>query len=79
MSADILAKLKIKNIPVAKQNISLLIPKQQPLVKEAIQLKINEIKADANWFEAVRAKATANQANLIQQLRADAIWVLQHP
>lgn len=55
-------------------------PRQnQAFSEEAIQLKINEIRADASWFEAVREKATANQANLIQQLRADAIWVLQHP
>ena len=55
-------------------------PKQnQVFSEEAIQLKINEIKADAKWFQAVREKAIANRFNLIQQLRADAIWVLQHP
>jgi hypothetical protein len=55
-------------------------PKQNQLFsEEAIQLKINEIKADASWLQAVREKAIANRVNLIQQLRADAIWVLQHP
>jgi len=55
-------------------------PKQNQLFsEEAIQLKINEIKADTKWFQAVQEKAIANRLNLIQQLRADAIWVLQHP
>ena len=55
-------------------------PRQnQVFSEEAIQLKINEIKADASWFQAVRDKSIANRANLIQQLRSDAIWVLQHP
>jgi hypothetical protein len=55
-------------------------PRQnQEFSEEAIQLKINEIKADANWFHAVREKAKANRVKLIQQLRADAIWVLAHP
>ena len=55
-------------------------PRQnQVFSEEAIQLKINEIKADASWFQAVRDKSIANRANLIQQLRADAIWVLHHP
>jgi len=55
-------------------------PKQnQVFSEEAIQLKINEIKADASWLQSVREKAVANRVNLIQQLRADAIWVLQHP
>jgi hypothetical protein len=55
-------------------------PKQnQVFSEEAIQLKMNEIKADASWLQAVREKAIANRVNLIQQLRADAIWVLQHP
>ena len=31
------------------------------------------------WTQAVREKAILNRLNLIQQLRADAIWVLQHP
>jgi len=54
-------------------------PKQiQVFSEEAIQLKINEIKANANWFQAVREKAILNRADLIQQLRADAIWVLKH-
>jgi hypothetical protein len=55
-------------------------PKQNQLFsEEAIQLKINEIKLDVKWFQAVREKAIVNRADLIQQLRADAIWVLQHP
>lgn len=55
-------------------------PKQNQLFsEEAIQLKINEIKVDVKWFQAVREKAIVNRADLIQQLRADAIWVLQHP
>ena len=36
-------------------------------------------EANHNWFQAVREKAILNRLNLIQQLRADAIWVLQHP
>ena len=53
--------------------------KPQVFSEEAIQLKINEIKAEAKWLQAVREKAILNRLNLIQQLRADAIWVLQHP
>jgi hypothetical protein len=38
-NADILAKLKIKNIPVSKQQLDIIIPAKQPMVREAIELK----------------------------------------
>lgn len=47
------------------------------LKEEAIQLKMNEIKKDATWYASIVAKAEQNKTTTIQQLRADAIWVLQ--
>lgn len=47
------------------------------LNEEAIQLKINEIKKDANWYASIVAKAHQNKTSTIEQLRADAIWMLQ--
>ena len=47
------------------------------LKEEAIQLKMNEIKKDATWYASIVAKAEQNKTSTIEQLRADAIWVLQ--
>jgi hypothetical protein len=38
-NADILAKLKIKNIPVSKERVDIIIPAKQPILREAIELK----------------------------------------
>ena len=38
-NADILAKLKIKNIPVSKERLDIIIPAKQPMEKETIELK----------------------------------------
>jgi hypothetical protein len=38
-NADILAKLKIKNIPVSKERLDIIIPLKQPMEKESIELK----------------------------------------
>jgi hypothetical protein len=47
------------------------------LKEEAIQLKMNDIKKDATWYASIVTKAEQNKTTTIQQLRADAIWVLQ--
>ena len=38
-NADILAKLKIKNIPVSKERLDIVIPAKQPILRETIELK----------------------------------------
>lgn len=47
------------------------------LKEEVIQLKMNEIKKDANWYASIVAKAHQNRISTVDQLRADAIWMLQ--
>jgi hypothetical protein len=52
MSADILAKLKVKNIPAKNQNIEISIPTQQPLHKETVNIKTKIVdKSDISNFD----------------------------
>jgi hypothetical protein len=43
------------------------------------QAIIDKIKADSNWYSSIVSKAKGKNITVEQQLKLDAVWVINHP